>query len=639
MHRPGRNDPCHCGSGRKYKHCHAAQDEADGRSPRLKLLRGASGPAQQRTLNLPPASDLGRSWEVEIAPIPGALDDDPAARMTAVLVVSDGLVLGVNVESHPPAEPDDIAALLEREIMSAAGNAGCMPDRVSVRHASLVEPLARAFATRGIVVEHAKKLPGIDDALRSLLAHVGGGIMPLHMLHSKPDTWAGWGMPSELIARLFRASAAFHRIAPWKITSEMPVFVTPRAGGHEWACVAMGAAGEQTGLAMYEDAADLDRMFAADEREGPAAVLESIRGTTISLLFNTRAELPKRMREEIQRAQWEIAGPGAWPILLVMHTPGGGIRQTQLEDLVVALESIPRFVRACAKVFSGESDDGADGWTDAENGASLRLENIDDPYDESNAPLLVLEPSGAEGEGAKPLATLAASGAKRHVSDVIARFGGWLFATSRSRTLTAAHVDGHMEIARAFVSTCVYKGAKPIAAVNEIDLRLFLYDSVPRMTAGFRKSGMDALPTLRRFFTFLRVVEKVRCPWARAILADRETLAYRWESFQDLSAEGQIEWQEELTDDLALRVLLLVDDVRGIEWSGNAGTVEIGLYFRARQHWMVWRDEAIRAGVTDPRGVTEIVRERMRVWATTPNAVCGNIAPRDAIALERRQGS
>lgn len=24
----GRNDPCHCGSGQKYKKCHAAQDEA-----------------------------------------------------------------------------------------------------------------------------------------------------------------------------------------------------------------------------------------------------------------------------------------------------------------------------------------------------------------------------------------------------------------------------------------------------------------------------------------------------------------------------------------------------------------------------------------------------------------------------------
>jgi SEC-C motif len=27
--RPGRNEPCHCGSGRKYKQCHLQQDEAE----------------------------------------------------------------------------------------------------------------------------------------------------------------------------------------------------------------------------------------------------------------------------------------------------------------------------------------------------------------------------------------------------------------------------------------------------------------------------------------------------------------------------------------------------------------------------------------------------------------------------------
>jgi hypothetical protein len=30
----GRNDPCHCGSGRKYKQCHLGQDEAAAREAR-----------------------------------------------------------------------------------------------------------------------------------------------------------------------------------------------------------------------------------------------------------------------------------------------------------------------------------------------------------------------------------------------------------------------------------------------------------------------------------------------------------------------------------------------------------------------------------------------------------------------------
>jgi hypothetical protein len=32
--RPGRNEPCHCGSGKKYKHCCLAKDEETERAAR-----------------------------------------------------------------------------------------------------------------------------------------------------------------------------------------------------------------------------------------------------------------------------------------------------------------------------------------------------------------------------------------------------------------------------------------------------------------------------------------------------------------------------------------------------------------------------------------------------------------------------
>ena len=32
--RPGRNEPCHCGSGRKYKHCCLEKDEAQATAAR-----------------------------------------------------------------------------------------------------------------------------------------------------------------------------------------------------------------------------------------------------------------------------------------------------------------------------------------------------------------------------------------------------------------------------------------------------------------------------------------------------------------------------------------------------------------------------------------------------------------------------
>ncbi len=46
----GRNDPCHCGSGRKYKQCCLAKDEAAEREARAKAVEeapsAASEPAQ-----------------------------------------------------------------------------------------------------------------------------------------------------------------------------------------------------------------------------------------------------------------------------------------------------------------------------------------------------------------------------------------------------------------------------------------------------------------------------------------------------------------------------------------------------------------------------------------------------------------
>jgi hypothetical protein len=47
----GRNDPCHCGSGKKYKACHLAQDEAAAREARAKELakQAEAAPAEGET--------------------------------------------------------------------------------------------------------------------------------------------------------------------------------------------------------------------------------------------------------------------------------------------------------------------------------------------------------------------------------------------------------------------------------------------------------------------------------------------------------------------------------------------------------------------------------------------------------------
>jgi hypothetical protein len=62
--RPGRNDPCHCGSGRKYKQCCLQKDEAAARDARAKTADEAPGPAAPvATHTTPPKHQTYQPWK------------------------------------------------------------------------------------------------------------------------------------------------------------------------------------------------------------------------------------------------------------------------------------------------------------------------------------------------------------------------------------------------------------------------------------------------------------------------------------------------------------------------------------------------------------------------------------------------
>ena len=348
----------------------------------MSQLPGPNDPARRRKLNLPPTTELKPGWELEIVPVPGLLKDDPAARLATIFVVAPPFVLGCETVNRPSAEPAELGEAMAREVLAAVENSGVTPTHVSIRHSTLVEPIAKALIPHGIRVMLEDELPGVADVIQSMLAHVFGAIVPLHLLRSQPETWAGWGIPRERVAQMFHAAAAFHRAAPWsRSTDEMPILVS-RSGGHEWTAVILGAAGNQTGMTFYHDPADLERMTTRDG-SAPATGFTGMRSEILALLFNTRAEIPRPMRQEIKLGRWDIAGPSAYPTLLVMNTPGGGIRQQHFEDLLAALVSVPRFIAAHAPVFAGElPDDSEIVWTDPETGVTCRIELEDQFYQE-----------------------------------------------------------------------------------------------------------------------------------------------------------------------------------------------------------------------------------------------------------------
>lgn len=52
--RPGRNEPCYCGSGRKYKHCCLEKDEAAAAAARTKAVEDAASGAADAASVAPP---------------------------------------------------------------------------------------------------------------------------------------------------------------------------------------------------------------------------------------------------------------------------------------------------------------------------------------------------------------------------------------------------------------------------------------------------------------------------------------------------------------------------------------------------------------------------------------------------------
>jgi SEC-C motif len=64
--RPGRNEPCHCGSGRKYKQCCLAKDEAAASKARADAAtHEASAPAEATTAapKRPPKPQTHQPWK------------------------------------------------------------------------------------------------------------------------------------------------------------------------------------------------------------------------------------------------------------------------------------------------------------------------------------------------------------------------------------------------------------------------------------------------------------------------------------------------------------------------------------------------------------------------------------------------
>ncbi|MDP2958080.1 MAG: SEC-C metal-binding domain-containing protein [Longimicrobiales bacterium] len=605
-----RNDPCPCGSGRKHKHCCMERDQRQATS---------SGPAQHvRT-----AAAAAGYWEADLLPFPGVPGDRPGVSVVMSLVMADGFALRSDVFDHPGSEPAEVASALAEQIHATMRTVGASPARVRVGDEEVAALLAPLLLQDGVGSVESGPLPQVAAAGRALFEHLNGeGSWPSGAVR---ETWRGWGRPGAEVAALFRAAAAFHRATPWKVvTSEQPVAAW-MPGGRKWAMAVMGSGGEEFGLALYSQVSDYIAVLEHD----PSEVWERQEGRVYGLVLGRRGDLPRAMQKEVAAAGWDVASPSAYPILVSLRSPAGGICRHDWADLVALLDALPRFLTH-GLGFSGR-DAAA---VDPVSGISFILL----PDVNANVPAPPLTLGGAEGPGAEPEAALLLDPDEASLGDptLLEDFGDWLDASG----LAESTVQKHMTNVVSFLFYLEDTEGVPVRAIHEYDLRSFFFDWIHRKTAAGRGRIESTPASLRKFVTFLREDRGIHLPWARGVLDDQEFYRARARSCprEPFWSRRTRKWLEELTLDFFLRGFL-PDDAMGEddEWGDTMGDVEWKLHAELQRRWLLWREELIRAGVSEHRAVLTELCRRQRAWETAPNPGGDGRTPIEAIRAERQE--
>ncbi|HET6233303.1 MAG TPA: SEC-C domain-containing protein, partial [Longimicrobiaceae bacterium] len=448
--RASRNDPCPCGSGKKYKACCMAADQAADRVDEL-LGGGAGRTAVDAGLA---AARTSTTWAVEYVPFSTGFRNDPDGRPSLVIVMADGFIVRGDVQSRRPHSLAERAAMLAAGISAAGRTAGLLPERVLVRDPETAAALQAELSGRGIRVE-AGLPPEMDEALDGSLEHMCES--DVHARVVMPGAWAETeATPAELEA-LHAAAADFYSAAPWTSIEDTRPLLLDFADGSQWAASVMGGGGIETGLAIYSELDDLYTLLDAENEL--AETFLNLAGTSLSVTFDPRGTLDRAMQREVAKAGWPVAGPDAYPKMIVIHAPERRATPAHVRRITAAL-------RAIAVVSTGGDPQTA-------CGVKVTLVAFTDdaawPAPEAATPCLPAGPGADPAAGywdALPPAELARVEAER-----LARLATWLNRQKKpTKGLRAATLRNGEHWAEFLVAQ-----GMPAGAVTEYELRLFVF--------------------------------------------------------------------------------------------------------------------------------------------------------------------
>lgn len=279
------------------------------------------------------------AWEADVVGLPGSVSGQEKKRMVATMVTAEDVVLESDVVMVTSAEPDEVAKLLKKALGKAAETVGGWPAYVRVRQEEVAEPLKELIRDRRCQVEVSPVLAGLDEAVRSLVSHIseGPGWPPV----STPETWTAWGLPTPLVKDLFRAYAAYFKAAPWRWLDDVPpIIVEWDDGTGPWIASVMGAGLGEFGLAVHSDPSDFEDLLDRDEAAPP---FQFLRGWVVHLGYHHQSDLPRAMVKEVALKGWRVEDLSAYPYIMPILTPGGGVQRELAHRLVRVLNGVAAF--------------------------------------------------------------------------------------------------------------------------------------------------------------------------------------------------------------------------------------------------------------------------------------------------------
>jgi hypothetical protein len=600
--RTSRNDPCPCGSAKKYKACCMGRDQARQRARSIvgdEVFDAAEAEwmAAARTETV---------WDADVVPAPGWVREAPDG-LSLAMVMAGEWVVHTDVLSHRPAGAAERARDLAVAVNAGARALGVLPERVLVPYPDVVEELDRLLAGRGISVD-CDDSEHLAEAMDSVLAQMDPS--PAQGRMGITLTWRETGASARELADFHQAAAEFYVAEPWNVEEVPEAFVLEFAGKeYPWGATLMGSGGQSFGLVLHSRPEDLRAVWESDD---PSSAFLEMTGFTLTVDFDRKSELTRGMQREIAAARWPIAGPHAYPRLFAMDLPGRWIRAEEVRLATLALRAVTVHAR------------GGDAL--AETGvtvAGLQMQDEESRLEWFRFPDEA-RPICAEGSGADPGAGLRAWDTDEQGKQVQAveearleRFSAWLAGQGR------ADVEVDRQNAEHWTE---YLGRiLPAGAVTEFDLRMFLYSHYPDKANATIGAAGELPRSMRLIVQFLEEQEGIRYPFAAAVLDELDEIEARARAQDEPLKETLEVLSYEIYDYLDTRVLLPVTEG---EWPMLMSLETAQLRYELQRRWLLWFDEMARDGEIDHAVFESKLEGRQRQWENTPHPRLGGKTPK-----------